>query len=80
MRVAMWMGLALAAPALAQEGPKEIIEPVTEIEFGTVQVDGELVRPGVHLVAERRQADFNPLVRLRTDFDQEMKRSVDEIE
>jgi hypothetical protein len=51
----------------------------TEIDFEGVEVQGELVKPQGSLLLERRNAHFNPLIKLRTDFDDEMSRSVDEI-
>jgi hypothetical protein len=51
----------------------------TEIDFDGVDVQGELVKPAGQLFLDRRKAQFNPLIRLREDFDTEMKRSVDEV-
>ncbi|MEM6928852.1 MAG: hypothetical protein AAF602_18075 [Myxococcota bacterium] len=49
----------------------------TVIDFEGVDVTGTLVRPSGALVLERRKADFNPLIKLRSDFDREMKQSLD---
>ena len=51
----------------------------TEIDFEGVEVQGQLVRPQGTLVLERKRGHFNPLIKLRTDFDDEMHRSVNEI-
>lgn len=51
----------------------------TEIDFEGLDVSGELVKPSGSLVAETKRAAFNPLIRLRMDFNQEMVESVDEI-
>jgi len=51
----------------------------TEIDFEGVDVTGELVKPSGALLLDRRKADFNPLIKLRTDFNREMKQSVDQV-
>jgi hypothetical protein len=51
----------------------------TEIDFEGLDVSGELVKPSGALLLDRKRASFNPLIRLRTDFNQEMAESVDEI-
>ncbi len=51
----------------------------TEIDFEGLDVSGELVKPSGALLLDRKKASFNPLIRLRTDFNQEMAESVDEI-
>ena len=68
-------------PAFAQddEEPKVVYKSRTEIDFEGVEVDGELVKPQGALLLDRKRANFNPLIKLRTDFDEEMDKSVDEI-
>ena len=51
----------------------------TEIDFDGVDVQGELVKPAGQLLLDRRKANFNPLIRLREHFNDEMKRSVDQV-
>lgn len=51
----------------------------TEIDFEGVDVTGELVKPQGQLLLDRRKANFNPLIKLRTDFNDEMKQSVNEV-
>ena len=51
----------------------------TEIDFEGLDVSGELVKPQGALLLDRKRASFNPLIRLRTDFNQEMAESVDQI-
>ncbi|HHO50587.1 MAG TPA: hypothetical protein ENK18_06845 [Deltaproteobacteria bacterium] len=78
-------GLSLAGPAAAQEeadadsGRQIRYKERTEIDFEGVDVTGELVKPQGQLLLNRRKADFNPLIKLRTNFDEEMKQSVDEV-
>ena len=61
------------------EEPKVIYKARTEIDFEGVEIAGELVRPQGQLVMERHSAQFNPLIKLRADFDKEMDASVEEI-
>ncbi len=73
-----------ASSAFAQEGEggddkKVIYKDRTEIDFEGVEVAGELVKPQGALLLNRKRADFNPLIKLRTDFDEEMEKSVDEV-
>lgn len=51
----------------------------TEIDFEGVEIQGQLVKPMGSLLLDRRRANFNPLIKLRVDFDSEMAASVDEI-
>ena len=44
-----------------------------------MDVQGELVKPAGSLLLDRRKASFNPLIKLREDFNEEMKTSVDEV-
>jgi hypothetical protein len=62
-----------------KEEPKVVYKERTEIDFESVEVSGELVRPQGSLVLERKRAQFNSMIKLRTDFDDEMDKSVDEI-
>ena len=71
-----------AGPAMAQDdeaGRKIIYKQKTEIDFEGVEVAGELVKPQGALLLDRRRAAFNPLIKLRTDFNDEMDQSVDEV-
>lgn len=62
-----------------KEEPKVVYKAKTEIDFEGVEIEGELVKPQGTLVLDRRHAKFNPMIKLRTDFDDEMDKSVDEI-
>ena len=67
---------------LAQETeePKVKYQKETVIDFEGLELEGELVRPQGNLILERKRANFNPLIRLRQDFDAEMQQSSKEIE
>ena len=71
-------GVAYADDSKEDE-PKVIYKERTEIDFEGVEVAGELVRPQGSLVLERKRAQFNSMIKLRTDFDDEMEQSVKEI-
>jgi len=51
----------------------------TEIDFEGVDVTGQLVKPQGALLLDRKRASFNPLVKLRADFNPEISLSVEEI-
>ena len=51
----------------------------TEIDFEGVDVEGQLVKPEGQLISEREIAQFNPLIKLRYNFNEEMSQSVNEI-
>tara|TARA_R110002110_G_scaffold73084_5_gene194120 strand:+ start:175 stop:405 length:231 start_codon:yes stop_codon:yes gene_type:complete len=51
----------------------------TEIDFEGVDISGELVKPQGALLLDRKRASFNPLIKLRTDFNPEISASVTEI-
>ena len=68
--------------ALAQdeeEDRKVIYKSKTEIDFEGLEVAGELVKPQGALLLDRKRASFNPLIKLRTDFNEEMAQSIDQV-
>lgn len=78
--------ILVAAPAWADEdtvadpeGGNVRYRKKTEIDFEDVSVDGELKKPQGALVLDKRQTTFNPLIRPREDFNQEMIESVNQI-
>lgn len=75
------LGLAVAAPsALAQDDEANVrYKKKTEIDFDDVGVDGELKKPHGAYLLDKRQSSFNPLIRLKEDFNQEMVESVNQI-
>tara|TARA_Y100000310_G_C20210818_1_gene591245 strand:- start:240 stop:479 length:240 start_codon:yes stop_codon:yes gene_type:complete len=70
-------GIAYASDT--KEEPKVVYKERTEIDFESVEISGELVRPQGSLILDRKRAQFNSMIKLRTDFDDEMDKSVDEI-
>ncbi|MFH1466778.1 MAG: hypothetical protein ABIO70_20500 [Pseudomonadota bacterium] len=81
------VALAFAtAPVYAQDdddsaasGRRVIYKSKTEIDFEAVDVAGELVKPQGALLLDRKRGSFNPLIKLRADFNDEMDASVDEV-
>ena len=73
---------ALAVPAYADDTenePKVIYKQKTEIDFEGVEIQGELVKPQGSLLLDRKRAQFNSMVWIRPDFDDEMDKSVEEV-
>ena len=48
----------------------------TEINFDGVDIQGELVKPQGTLLLDRRSAAFNPLIKLRENWNLEIKESI----
>jgi len=74
--------LMVSSTALAQDdtsGQNVRYKQRTVIDFEGIDVTGELVKPSGALLLDRRKADFNPLIKLRTDFDREMRQSIDQV-
>ena len=73
------LSLLFPFPANAQErGDNEriIYKQRTEIDFEGVDIQGELVKPQGTLLLDRRAASFNPLIKLRENWNLEMKESI----
>jgi len=75
MKYALLFLLSSVAYANDEKEPKVIYKQ----NFEGVEVDGTLVKPQGSLLLERKHAKFNPMIKLRTDFDDMMEDSVKEI-
>jgi len=72
--------LFMVSLASAQDEDREIkYNSRTEIDFEGVDVTGQLVKPQGALLLDRKKASFNPLIKLRADFNPEISNSVTEI-
>ena len=74
--------LFFAQPAKAgdeEEDRKVVYKQKTEIDFSDLNVEAALVKPQGILTIERKQASFNPLIKLRSNFNQEIDDSTQEI-
>lgn len=64
----------------AEEAEQQVVyKQRTEIDFEGVDVEGMLVKPEGQLVTEREVATFNPMIKLRMNFDEEISQSVNSI-
>jgi hypothetical protein len=72
--------LFITSLSFAQESEPQIVyKSKTEIDFEGLEIDGDVVKPDGAIIQERGAAKFNPLIGLRTDFNYEMKASINEI-
>ena len=51
----------------------------TEIDFEDLEIEGVLQKPQSALILDRKKASFNPLIKIRIDWKDEIEQSVDEI-
>ena len=66
--------------AFAQDNEDEVrYEKETEIDFEDLEIEGALVKPQGALLIDRQTATFNPLIKLRKDFNPEISTSVNEV-
>ena len=61
------------------DGNRVVYRSKTEIDFEDLEIEGVLQKPQSALVLERKKANFNPLIKLRTDWNDAIQESVDEI-
>lgn len=78
------MFLLLIAAAFCQDSVetdnrKITYKQKTEIDFEGLEVNGIIQKPSSALVLERKTAIFNPLIKLREDWNDKINESVDEI-
>ena len=71
--------LILSLFAIAEE-PKVIYKEKTEIDFEAVDIEGQNKKPMQSLITETNRAIFNPLVKIRTNWNEEMTNSLSDIE
>ena len=65
-------GFAYADPPETSEDTQIRYRARTEIDFEGVDVVGSLVRPQGSLILDRKKGAFNPLIRLREEFNEEI--------
>jgi hypothetical protein len=71
--------MAIAADKEEDSAGKVVYKQQTEIDFDDLEIEGVLERPSSQLLQERKGAKFNPLIKLRENWDPEMEQSIDEI-
>jgi hypothetical protein len=83
IRVITLLGLTLLpghARAEDEDDDRKITyKQKTEIDFEGLEIEGVLQKPQSALVLERKKANFNPLIKLRTDWNDAIDQSVDEV-
>ena len=81
MLAILLVSAALAADSVEidESSDREVIyRQKTEIDFEALDIEGILVKPSSSLILERKKAAFNPLVKIRTDWNDMIEESIDE--
>ena len=78
------LAVLVAAPALAeekviQEADRTVYRKKTVIDFTDVSVEGELTKPEGSYSVSKKKTRFDSLIKVRTDFNPELKQSVDNL-
>lgn len=58
---------------------KVVYKKTTEIDFDSLDVEAELIKPQGSLIIERRRAAFNPLIQIRLNWNEEIAQSTDDV-
>ena len=74
----MIFAISFSSPVLGQE-PKIQYKKKTEIDFEDVNVEGALKRPHGSYILDKRGSSFNPLIKLKENWDKEMVDSVNQV-
>ena len=77
--VAMLASPAWAQERVIQEADKVVVRKKTVIDFTDVAVEGELTKPEGSYVLNKKQAQFKSLIKVRDNFQPELKKSVDNL-
>lgn len=74
----LFLMINLANAADDTEG-KVVYKQKTEIDFEDLEIEGALERPSSSLIQDRKAAKFNPLIKLRENWDPEIDQSIGDI-
>lgn len=78
--LALWVaGPVLAEEKVIQEADRTVFRKKTTIDFTDVSVEGELTKPEGSYSVSKKKTRFDSLVKVRTDFNPELKQSVDNL-
>lgn len=81
--VSVLVSLGIAVPVFAQNKaqahPSEKAKKETKIDFEDELVEGELKKPELFYLLQKKQFNFKRLIKLRDDFLPEMRRDGDEV-
>jgi len=71
--------LLILVTNLAYASDKVVYKKTTEIDFDSLDVEAELIKPQGSLIIERRRAAFNPLIQIRLNWNEEIAQSTDDV-
>ena len=78
--VALAMPVAAQEAGGAEEGAEEVLyKKTTIIDFSDVTITGELTKPEGSYMMNKKNANFNLLIRVRDNFLPEMIKTVDNL-
>ena len=73
------MGSAFADDSDLEESDRKVIyKQKTEIDFESLDVEATIQRPQSSLILERKRSAFNPLVKIRSDWDDLIQEEIGE--
>jgi len=78
--MAALLGLAATAQAedqVIREPDRTVVRKETRIDFADQTLEGNIVRPEGNYILDRNRNRFESLVRLRTNFERELRGSAD---
>jgi hypothetical protein len=70
---------ALAEDKVIQEADKTVFRKKTVIDFTDVSVEGELTKPEGSYSVSKKKTRFDSLIKVRTDFNPELRESVNNL-
>ncbi|HYX93307.1 MAG TPA: hypothetical protein VE782_17195, partial [Myxococcaceae bacterium] len=68
-----------AEEKVIQEADRTVYRKKTVIDFTDVSVEGELTKPEGSYSVSKKKTRFDSLIKVRTDFNPELKQSVDNL-
>jgi len=77
--VALGSTVALAHDNVVHEADKTVYKKKTVIDFNDVTLEGELTKPEGSYILNRRKTRFGSLIKLRDNFNDELRRSSDNL-
>lgn len=72
-------GPAFAQDKVIQEEDRTVFRKKTVIDFTDVAVEGELTKPEGSYSVSKKKTRFDSLIKVRTDFNPELRQSVDNL-
>ena len=78
--IAALLGLTATAQAedrVIRESDRTVVRKETRVDFADQTLEGNIVRPEGNYILDRNRNRFETLVRLRTNFERELRASTD---